>query len=1255
MGESTDGTVATGKATTAMECPECGRPMRLRTARRGRNAGGHFWGCTGYPECTQTSPFEDTAAEPPIGEGDKVDDGRRSPPRHRVTWQDGTLDRAGHVCFHATAGASLRAVPDARKAAFELSRCWIARPRTDVRPDGDTARVIGLLRKLVQRGTAPPIDPRAERMLLERLGLRSDLQRSPLPGDMSFRLSRRIPAERLIEATCWEDPEFIVDPELRFDSEEERAFMSEWAPRHLGATAARRLIPQASLDALAQGRGLASGGARRVDFLAVPPAAAPFVVEIDGLQHEHAAEVDRERDNLLSQLDLEVVRIPAEEVRAGRGLALDEVVARWKNSKAPARLDTVTTLLWAPVLLHRAVLGLLEAVGSGLLAGERWVVAIDDPLDVVASLLPPYLDLFAAIDSLWGGTVMPREVVLVVNDEPTVWRREGPAFQSAETAEEAGASDVTIALEPDRGANDELISSRTGPVITVRSAHLPVQLRDEFFEGEGRITVRTEGEGTEAALRTVLQAVFAKEDFREGQLDAIFELIEGRDCAVLLPTGGGKSLIYQLAGLCLPGRTLVIDPLVALMEDQVDGLHSHGIDRVAMLSSHETRLGRTEAILEDVKTGDALFVFVTPERLQQALFRGALRALSHTTPINLSVVDEAHCVSEWGHDFRTSYLTLGRVLRDVCRDPSGRSAPILALTGTASRAVLRDVLIELAIERGSERAVVRPKTFDRPELHFQIVHTEPRDFTAALSGFIRKLPSQFGERSSDFFRPRGEGTSSGLVFCPHRSGPHGVVDIARTLSPVTGSPPPFYAGSPPRGFEKQDWEALKRRNADQFKRNDSPLLVSTKAFGMGIDKPNIRYVVHVGIPQSIESYYQEVGRAGRDRRSAECVLLLIEYDENRARRLLSDDAELEDTRVGADVRRNEADDVTRQLFFHLQAFRGVEEELSDLAKLLSEVAKLGTRQTLEVPFSEERDKRERAIHRLTVLGVVRDYLVDWGARKFTLELEHFDAGDVLQSLLRYIGRNQPGRVEGVRREIGDLTGNGLDDAILQCADALIGFVYDTVERSRRRSLREMWLAARDTRDDPDRKFRMRILEYLSQGDIAPVLERLIERSDFDFAHWQEPLENVSPGEDARELRGSTARLLSSYPDHPGMLLARALSEVLDDRGELREFQSNLTSALTSAKERYGTSASDLDSLARWLLELCRRRPGATTAAIGAFERTRSCDVLVEQALAGALTDPDAEVGLRVMALERSLQRAIDHISHATRTAQELTE
>jgi ATP-dependent DNA helicase RecQ len=194
------------------------------------------------------------------------------------------------------------------------------------------------------------------------------------------------------------------------------------------------------------------------------------------------------------------------------------------------------------------------------------------------------------------------------------------------------------------------------------------------------------------------------------------------------------------------------------------------------------------------------------------------------------VVDEAHCVSEWGHDFRTAYLRLGEVLRRVCRDGGGTAPPILALTGTASRAVLRDVLAELRIAPGSPYTLVKPRSMDRPELSFEIVRTRPDEAQASLVGLLRSLPGRFGVPPEEFFVTDGARTYSGIVFAPHVNGEYGAIRLAEKAAAALGETVLPYAGSAPSGVDREMWEQRKRDNAAAFINNAVPLLVTTKAF-----------------------------------------------------------------------------------------------------------------------------------------------------------------------------------------------------------------------------------------------------------------------------------------------------------------------------------------------------------------------------------------------------------------------------------------
>jgi len=1241
------------QARPSPDCPDCGDSMELRTARRGKHEGTQFWGCQNYPDCTGTRSMEGEDA-PTERTGFP-----RPTKRRAVTWRDGTLSRPGWTCRYTMISGSLRAFGGSVEKASSVSQAWMAVSERAVPDPPGPSPFTRVVRKILQRGSAPPIHPASEQLLLEELGLSDRVRPSALPGDLGLESdgSFAMPGEESLGTR--KTAHFSPSNNLEFDSHEEEAFFLEWVPANLGASVGRWIIPQASLDLLLRAHDQPAEGVRRVDFLVRMPGHDPFIVEIDGAQHDDAPRVDEDRDQRLNRIGLPVHRIPADEVRAGRGPGLETLRRRFTRAAEASDRPVGEKLLLLPAHLHRLVLALTEGVERGFLTGDRWVVEVHDDVGNILPFVSPYLDLFLALDTIWNAEMMPPEVVLGDGEGWGIYKRSDSGYQNvAKIKGPAGEGDVQlrVRLEAHRTGADRLPQSDQGtPEIVIRSALIPVDLA--VAESIGPVRTLPElphGEDGDRALRGILRAVFAKEEFREGQVAAIRHVLSGHDCAVLLPTGAGKSLVYQLAGLCAPGVTLVVDPIVSLMEDQLETLRSFGVERAIAISSHAVRQGLRNILLDSVASGEAAFVFIAPERLQQRKFREAVRTAAQGSPINLAVIDEAHCVSEWGHDFRTSYLNLGRILRNVGRDGHGSSPAVLALTGTASRAILNDMLVELDIDPGVPGTVIKPETFDRPELKFEVVRVEPSEALPTLRGKLGALSACFYEDKANFFRVRGRRTKSGIVFCPHVNGKYGVIEVAEELTRTTGVPAVTYAGSSPKGISDRDWEYRKRENANAFRVNEAPLLVSTKAFGMGIDKPNIRYVIHYGMPGSIEAYYQEAGRAGRDRQRAECILVLIEFEEERARRLLSEEASLAEMREEREeIPWSAADDISRQLFFHLNSFPGIEEEMESLRDVLEDLGEIGRRRQQEVVFTkgdDGREERERALHRLVILGVVRDYLVDWGARKFDAKLERIEPDEVVDNALGYVRRTQPGRFQTEAERLEPLRSVGLRDAVLKVSEELIRFIYETIERSRRRSLREMWLAARESAENPNVEFRQRILDYLTEGELVPRLEALIDLDEFAFADWLPFLDEIANAEEAREVRGSVARLLASYPDHPGLLASRAWSEVEMPNGDLQEFNSNLHDAIESALARYGTYKGDLDEFGGWLLDRCDSLSvdrGVATAAIGLLDRYGISMDRVRELEGEALRGESSDPGLRVLALTRALEEVNEMLDQLT--------
>jgi ATP-dependent DNA helicase RecQ len=320
---------------------------------------------------------------------------------------------------------------------------------------------------------------------------------------------------------------------------------------------------------------------------------------------------------------------------------------------------------------------------------------------------------------------------------------------------------------------------------------------------------------------------FGFEDFREGQREVIMSILEGRDTVVVMPTGGGKSLCYQLPALMKPGATIVVSPLIALMKDQVDALAARNLPATFINSS--IPFEEQKARISGVRRGLYKLVYVAPERFRSAHFVETLRSID----ISLFAIDEAHCISQWGHDFRPDYLRLRQSIDEIGRPQ------IAALTATATPYVRADIIEQLHLDE--PRAFV--SGFDRPNLSINVVHTQKEREKIT---HIRALAASEG---------------SGIIYTSTRKAVEQVTGRLRSAGlNVTG----YHAGMD---------EAARSNAQDDFMSGRVQMIVATNAFGMGIDKPDIRFVVHYQMPGSIEAYYQEIGRAGRDNLPSTCMLL----------------------------------------------------------------------------------------------------------------------------------------------------------------------------------------------------------------------------------------------------------------------------------------------------------------------------------------------------------------------------------------------
>ncbi|MGN1236730.1 MAG: RecQ family ATP-dependent DNA helicase, partial [Bacteroidaceae bacterium] len=328
----------------------------------------------------------------------------------------------------------------------------------------------------------------------------------------------------------------------------------------------------------------------------------------------------------------------------------------------------------------------------------------------------------------------------------------------------------------------------------------------------------------------LLRKYWKYDSFRSIQGDIILSVCSGKDTLGLMPTGGGKSITFQIPSLLLPGTCIVITPLIALMKDQVARLKQMGIKATAIYSG----MTRDEIIqsLENCILGGYKFLYISPERIKSELFQAKLAHIN----VNLITVDEAHCISQWGYDFRPSYLQISS-LRKMKPE-----APVLALTASATPAVVRDIQDKLLFKSDN----VFRMSFDRPNLVYSVRNVENKD-TALIDILLNT-------------------SGSAIIYTRNREQ---TIEVAKLLNKNNIKALAYHAGmnAVDKDTRQQLWHSGLVR-----------VMVSTNAFGMGIDKPDVRLVIHIGVPDSLEAYYQEAGRAGRDNKPAQAILLKGRYD-----------------------------------------------------------------------------------------------------------------------------------------------------------------------------------------------------------------------------------------------------------------------------------------------------------------------------------------------------------------------------------------
>lgn len=966
-------------------------------------------------------------------------------------------------------------------------------------------------------------------------------------------------------------------PYNQYDSTREKEFAEYYFPKVLGNSWATYVYAQMPINLLLQTNEKRSFIDQRVDFL-VCIENRNIIIELDGEEHQQKSKSDAERDNILKRNGYIVKRFSNEDVDTQSDAILHEL----KDTISQFSISALSTYdkkyLVACKIVHQVSIAIVKMLEEGhIFSRSNLSLEIDS-------------NLFSADEQKLLLLFAIEEISELIENYAKLYGIEINLDFFDESAEKYW---IQIG-DGDDNRNSVVIRDIVLPINYLCSIHPFALLMPE------------KDAITEEILEYFLQYVYGYAQFRPGQFAAIRRTLRKEESIVLLPTGSGKSVIYQLSSMLLPGITVVISPLRALIEDQVNNLADKGINNVASIfsvdkKSKDEMVKKARAIMNN---HSAMMLYIAPERMQIPDFRKEVEALRETNNFCLIAIDEAHCVSEWGHDFRAAYLQIGRSCRKMLK--KGEFIPsIIALTGTASDNVLRDVKRDLEISNTD--AIITPTTFDRPELHYSIIPCDSGQKFACIKKLLdQEIPRKFGCSFDKFSKLDGNKTFSGIIFTAFaRPSKNRNYDAWTLFNSLKEEIPELqigtYFSSAPSSLKKIDngdndeiWNCVIKSYAREFKENKLQLLVATKAFGMGIDKPNIRYVIHNSLPSSIEQYYQEVGRAGRDGADSECVMLFSNRNNSWNETILNPNLDWEKFKSMKESKKdseNDGDDISPLMFFHTNNFEGTKVEEKILLTVWNYLGKMSNDFTQFIEGSEvtitakdiynnyrikesnskattesehgcdiyiavpdkEKNNIAKAIIRLVTLGIIKDYEYDYSKSEYKVILGKIERNKVLEKYLIFVDGCSRGRADNEKKELEQVQG---DDCqfISAVISRYVDLVYGTIEKGRRRAMYSMFLLAKkavqiQNPKKQDEYIRSEIQNYLVKDDTVDLVKNsnmyagIYEILNAYPLYPNEVIVDSIEQENARKTSGYAERMLAADPYHPGLLYLRAITSI----------------------------------------------------------------------------------------------------------------
>ncbi len=872
---------------------------------------------------------------------------------------------------------------------------------------------------------------------------------------------------------------------------------------------------------------------QRVDFY-LPE--LKLVIEIDGIQHLEDQTTllnDGSRDQYLKDNGCEVIRIPVSDITNGvDNCGLFKKYVSILNQELFDSNDMHRNLNHDMLKKNAVILNsifryqilIITLLEEGIVSFEQdiWKFNLinNDEFDCFEEAISDIFDWLDILFQLNGLSLqIPKFIVNKIKEDQ---------ISNNDTW-------ITINFSLFRRYTDEI--QKFPKVVYIRTDYY--YLKDYFKVSIGD-TIKYSLSGDENnikidSLKKILKNIYNYDTFKEGQLNVIKHVLELNSTIGILPTGGGKSLCYHLPVLLQPRLSIIVAPIKSLMKDQLKNLEKFKYNKIKLINS-SLDYAKKNDILDNFINSKYLFVIVSPERFQDKNFMYQIENLYGNNLLSYFVLDEVHCLSEWGHDFRTSYLNLSHILQ---RNLKGVN--IIGLTATASVNVLRDIKKELNIEENNLKTI---SSLDRKELNFHIISIEGSKYeNESKSKYLLNLLNeeifidQSNKLNTDY---------AGIIFTKYVGSVNGCFEISNLLSNILKMDVKFYAGSQPSKFNHENFSAYQEKVQDEFVDNRYNLLVSTKAFGMGINKTNIRFTIHYSAPESLESLYQQAGRAGRDGQKAENYIInFLDDDDENLEKIFNINTNIGDIKeiVHQHIFKG---DIQDNIYLWQVGNNDIKVEFEHIRYVLRTINDPKFKNTIKCNELGKADV-EKALYRLSVLNIINNwYITKWTKHSEVIELviNKWDNLIIVERLTGFISKYELNfnfdkfimRSDFInyKKELGINVTDVLENAIL----VLIMWTFENIIYNRKMQIKTVYDYCINYGKDSD-EFKRMLNNYFVFNDFNVILDEMID--DYFLRNKIKNLFFIDTSMDSLELKSKKdleiiyaqlIRYVESYKNNP---------------------------------------------------------------------------------------------------------------------------